>query len=756
MRSALVRCLSFALLLALTAGAPRAQSVADASQLTLERLFSSADFAAEYVGSVRWIDGSHTTRLEPSADGGGRDLVRIDAETNEREVLVPAERMIPDGATEPIDVTDYAWSDDGRKLLLFTNTRRVWRYHTRGDYWVLDLDGGPPRQLGGDAPEATLMFATFAPQGDRVAYVREHNLYVEDLATGAITALTTDGSETIINGTFDWVYEEELSLRNGFRWSPDGAHIAYWRLDASGIRDFLLVNNTDSLYSFTIPVQYPKAGTTNSAAKIGVVPASGGTTQWFQLSDDERNHYPARMDWAASSSELLIQHLDRPQQHNEVLLADIETMEARPIFVETDDAWTEVVDDVVWSDDGRYFTWISDRDGWNRVYVVARDGSEIRPVTPPGRDVLSVLQIDTDAGWVYFIGAPDDGPRPNTQRVLYRAPLEGNANAERLTPAGESGTHSYVLSPGAAYAVHTWSRFGDPPRTDLVRLPSHEPVRTLVANDRLRATVEALDRGRSFFTTLPTGDGTALDAYVMLPPDFDETKRYPVLVFVYGEPGNVRVTDAWLSSRYLWHLMLTQQGYVVASLDPRGTPAPRGRDWRKVVYGEVGVLAAADLADGTRALAEQYPWVDSARVGVWGWSGGGSMTLHAMFRYPEVFSVGLSVAPVPDQRLYDTIYQERYMGTPQANPEGYRAGSPITYAAGLEGDLLIVHGTGDDNVHYQGTERLINRLIELNKPFTMMAYPNRGHSIYEGDGTTRHLYELLTRYLHEHLTAGPR
>ncbi len=740
------------LLAVLVASPVVAQEAADSSRVTLERLFASRDFVGDYAG-LRWSDATHTTGFEPSADGEGRDLVRTDVATGRTEVLVTAAQLTPTGADAPLRVEGFTWSDDERRLLVFTNSRRVWRVNSRGDYWVLDLDAGTLRQLGGDAPASSLMFATFSPDGDRVAYVSEHDLYVEDVATGAITPLTTDGSETVINGTFDWVYEEEFGLRQGFRWSPDGAHVAYWRLDASGIRDFLLVNNTDSLYSFTVPIQYPKAGTTNSEAKIGVVSSEGGPTRWFRLSDDARNHYPARMDWAASSNELVIQHLDRLQQHNEVLLADVETMETRPILVETDDAWTDAVDDLVWFDDGRHFTWLSDRDGWQRLYIVSRDGSEVEPVTPPEHDVLSVLQIDTDGGWVYYRAAPQEGPA--TQRVLYRARLDGSG-AERLTPADEPGTHSYSLSPGAAYAVHSWSRFGDPPRTELVRLPSHETVRVLADNERLRRTVEALDRGRSFFTTLPADDGTPLDAYVMLPPGFDESRPYPVLFHVYGEPASTTVNDAWGGTGYLWHLMLTQQGYVVASVDPRGTPSPKGRDWRKSVYGQIGVQASADMAAAARALAAEYPWVDPERVGIWGWSGGGSQTLNSLFRYPDVFAVGMAVAPVPDQRLYDTIYQERYMGLPQDNPEGYAAGSPITHAEGLEGDLLIVHGTGDDNVHYQGTERLINRLIELNKPFTMMAYPNRTHGIYEGPGTTLHLYGLLTRYLHEHLPAGPR
>ena len=740
------------------AQAPEAQAppALDSSLVTLERIFAGRDFASEGAGVGRWMDATHTGGLARNA-AGGRDLVRTDVATGRTETLVTAAQLTPAGAAAPLAVEDYAWSDDNRTLLVFTNSQRVWRANTRGDYWVLDVRSGRLRQLGGDAPPSTLMFATFSPDGTRVAYVRQHNLYVEDVTSGAITALTTDGSETTINGTFDWVYEEEFGLRNGFRWSPDGAQVAYWRLDASGVRDFLLVNNTDSLYSYTTPVQYPKAGETNSAARVGVVAAAGGPTRWFTLSDDERNHYPARMDWAASSTELVIQHLDRPQQRNEVLLADTRTMTTRPVLVETDSAWTDAVDDLVWFDDGRRFTWLSDRDGWQRAYVVSRDGSDVRAVTPAGLDVLSVLQIDTDGGWIYFRAAPMPAPgrMTNVRRVLYRTRLDGT-ETERLTPDDAPGSHSYTLSPGARYAVHSWSGFGSPSQAEVVRLPRHETVRTLTTNSRLRARVGGLQRGRAFFTQLPADDGTLLDAYVMLPPGMDSTRTYPVLMHVYGEPASTTVNDSWGGSGYLWHLMLTQQGYIVASVDGRGTPSPRGREWRKSVYGRVGVQASADQAAAARALAARYPFVDAARVGIWGRSGGGSQTLNSLFRFPDVFALGMSVAPVPDQRLYDTIYQERYSGHPATNPESYRVGSPITYAEGLRGDLLLVHGTGDDNVHYQGTERLVNRLVELNKPFTMMAYPNRSHGISEGEGTTLHVYGLLTRYLQENLPAGPQ
>ncbi|MEX2530482.1 MAG: DPP IV N-terminal domain-containing protein [Gemmatimonadota bacterium] len=741
-------------LLLLLAGFQPADLAAQGEALTLERIFESPDFAAEGFGPARWLGEGRYTTVEPSAEvRGGVDIVAYEAATGEREVLVPASALVPAGGDGPLGVEGYEWSADGSRLLVFTNTRRVWRDNTRGDYWVLDRESGDLTQVGADFPETTLMFAKFSPDGERVAYVQAHDIYVQDLATGGVRPLTRDGSRTTINGTFDWVYEEEFHLQDGFRWSPDGTRIAYWQLDATGIRDFLLINNTDSLYSFTIPVQYPKTGTTNSAARVGVVPAAGGETVWMELEGDPRNNYPARMAWAASSEEIVIQYLNRLQNHNQVLLADAGTGAVRTVYADTDDAWLDVVDHLVWLDGGRSFTWVSESDGWRRVYRVRRDGSVVTPLTPGGEDVLSVALVDEAGGWLYYLASPDDP----TSRYLYRAPLDGRPEAaERLTPADAPGTHAYQIAPGGGWALHTASTFDAPPSTSLVRLPGHRTVRTLVSNDRLRARVDGLRSDPTEFFRVETVDGVILDGWVMTQPGFDPARLYPVLVYVYGEPWNQTVTDEWYGRRTLWHRYLTQQGYVVLSLDPRGTPAPRGRDWRKVVYGEVGTLASRDVAMGVTALLEERPWLDPDRVAIWGWSGGGSMTLNGMFRYPEIFGTGMSVAPVPDQRFYDTIYQERYMGLPQDNPEGYRGGSPITYAAGLEGNLLLVHGTGDDNVHYQGTETLINRLIELGKPFDMMAYPNRSHGIYEGEGTTLHLHALLTRYLMGHVPTGPR
>ncbi len=731
--------------------APLAGQSTDPSLLTLERIYASPEFFGERFGPACWLEtASAYTTLETSETAReGRDIVRYNPATGTRTIMVPASRLIPRGQTRPLGIANYTWSEDGRKLLIFTNTRRVWRANTRGDYWVLTLDNWELQQLGGSSEPAALMFAKFSPDGTRVGYVRENNIFVEDLASGQVNQVTTDGSATIVNGTSDWVYEEEFFLRDCFRWSPDGTLIAYWQFDTEGVNEFRMINNTDSLYPRIISFPYPKAGETNSAARVGVVHADGGETVWMHIDGDARDTYIPWMEWAANSDAVVIQHLNRLQNTNSLLLGNASDGSVQAIITETDDAWLDVVSDLNWLDDGSHFTWVSERDGWRHLYVVSRSGEKVRLVTDGEYDVVSVQAVDEQGGWVYFIASPDNP----TQRYLYRVSLTGDDGLERLTPSNETGTHSYQISHDAIWAIHRRSSFGVPAITDLVQLPARQVARILVQNSALRENVAALATGEMEFFRVDNGAGVLLDCWIMKPPDFDASKQYPVLFYVYGEPWGQTVTDSWGGGTYLWHLMLTQQGYIVASVDNRGTPAPRGRDWRKVIYRKIGVYASADQAAAAREIAER-PYIDPDRVGIWGWSGGGSMTLNMMFRYPDLYSTGMAVAPVPDIRYYDTIYQEPYMGLPQDNPRDYSEASPITFADRLEGNLLVVHGTGDDNVHYQGTEALINRLIAANKRFTMMAYPNRSHGIYEGRGTTLHLRTLLTEYLKTNMPGG--
>ena len=744
-----------ATLLLFSASARPVLAQKDPSILTVDRIFASDDFDAGSFGPARWLDDSSYTTLEPAAaPGSGNDIVRYDAATGRRTVLVPAASFIPTGAATPLSIDGYQWSPDKKLVLVFTNSRRVWRQRTRGDYWLLDPQRRQLRKLGGSAPPSTLMFAKFSPDSKQVAYVREHNLYVENVESGGMTQLTRDGSTTIINGTFDWVYEEELDLRDGFRWSPDGRRIAYWQLDASGVRDYDLINDTDSLYSYVKPVQYPKAGTQNSAARVGVVSASGGPTQWIAVPGDPRNNYIARMDWAASSDEIVLQHLNRLQNTIDVMLGDARSGAVRAIITDRDSTWVELTNDLRWLKGGSEFTWVSERDGWRHIYKIPRSGGSPQLLTPGRFDVGgfffqdAIVALDTTAGWFYYSASPDNA----TQSYLYRSRLDGPVSVERVTPANKPGTHEYSVAPGAHWALDTYSSFGVPPVTELVRLPSHQSVRTLEDNSSLRARVSALKRGPSKFLRIPVGGNTEVDAWMMVPPGFDSTKKYPVMFYVYGEPAGMTVNDAYEYDTYLWHLLLTQHGYIVMSVDNRGTAALRGRAWRKVVYGEVGVASSADQAAAARFIG-RLRYVDSTRMGVWGWSGGGSTTLNLLFRSPDVYRMGVAVAPVSDQRYYDTIYQERYMGLPSVNVDGYRRGSPLTFVKNLKADLLIVHGSGDDNVHYQNTEAVVNALIAANKPFTMMVYPNRSHCICEGEGTHLHLFGLLTRYIDEHLGA---
>jgi len=746
-----VRSVRLAALFALGAVLPLRAQVPEQVRATVHRIFATRDFSSERFGPVRWIEnGAAYSTVEPSADmRGGSDIVRYETATGARSILVSARSLVPRGDSVALDFDDYAWSSDNNRLLLFTNTRKVWRQNTRGDYWVLDRRAGTLRKLGGDGPASTMMYAKFSPDGERVAYVRQGDLYVQQLSDLGITRLTTGATTTLVNGMTDWVYEEEFDLRDGFRWSPDGAKIAYWQFDMSGVGTFLLINDTDSLYPFTVPVQYPKAGTTNSAVRVGVIAASGGPTTWIRVPGDPRAGYVPWMEWAGPA-ELLVQHMNRLQNADDVMLADAATGAVRTVVAERDSAWIDLVEEVPWLDGGRRFLWTSERDGWRHLYAVARTG-ETRLVTTGAFDVVSVVSVDEPGGWVYYIASPTNA----TQRYLYRSRLDGRGAAERVTPAAASGTHGYNVSPDAHWAFHSASAFDSPPVTELVRLPSHEVVRTVVANLALRNVVAPIVArpGEFFRVTVP--GGPALDGWMIKPHDFDSTKTYPVLVYVYGEPAGQTVRDAWFGGQTLWFRALADLGYLVVSFDNEGTPAPRGREWRKTVYGRIGALSSREQAAAMQALSRSRRYVDSTRVAIWGWSGGGSSTLHAMFRYPGVYQVGMSVAPVPDERLYDTIYQERYMGLPDSG-SAYDSVSAILHAEGLRGSLLVVHGSGDDNVHYQGTERLVNRLVTLHKSFDLMVYPNRTHCICEGAGTTEHVYQLLTRYLLEHLPAGGR
>ncbi|MCL1973457.1 MAG: S9 family peptidase [Bacteroidetes bacterium] len=706
--------------------------------------------ATQGLTGIKWLkDGNGYSRIEPNEESGGVDIIRYDAATGNKSTLISASQLVVTETGKPLLISDYFWSTDNQKMLIFTNTKRVWRYNTKGDYWVLNLKDGSLKQLGNHLPVSSLMFAKFSPDDTQAAYVSENNIYVEELATGVVTQLTFDGNKDMVNGTFDWVYEEEFSCRDGFRWSPDSKSIAYWHSDTKGTGVFYLINNVDSIYPKIIPLPYPKVGTANSAVQIGIVSIKGGATQWIPIPGDPRNHYLPRMDFIPNSNELMIQQLNRAQNVNKIWIAQVGSNKLENIFTDTDEAWLDIRDNIYWIDNEKFFTWTGELEGWRHIYLISRDGKTVRPVTKGNYDVESVSGIDLKGGYLYFTSTMDN----YTQRNLYRAKIKGDGKAELVSPATQKGQHRYNISPTGTWAIHTFSNDQTPPLIDMVSFPKGGSQRILVDNSQVKKTFDNMGLQYKEFVKVDIGE-IVLDAWILKPQDFDPAKKYPVIVSVYGEPASSTVQDSW--SPDLFNQFMLQQGYIMVSIDNRGANIPRGRDWRKSIYQKIGILNASDQARGIVAMGKMFPYFDMSRIGITGWSGGGSSTLNAMFQYPDVYHTGIAVASVPNQRLYDNVYQERYMGPPETSPEGYVHGSPITHASGLKGNLLIIHGTGDDNVHYQGFELLINELIRQGKYFSMLSYPMRSHGINEGENTTYHLRMSMVNYWLANLPAGGR
>jgi dipeptidyl-peptidase-4 len=721
---------------------------------TLHANFDQHEYAAKPAPAMRWLDnGNRYTVLEPSSTNSGAvELVAYETATGKRSILVSAAQLTPSGAQKPLTIDDYQWSDDGKSLLIFTNAQKVWRQRTRGDYWTL-ADGKLTR-LGGDGPAATMMFAKFSPDAKSVAYVRNNNIYVQDLASKNIRQLTTDGSFNIINGTTDWVTEEELSLRDAFRWSPDSHSIAYWQFDQSGVGEFSLINDTKDEYPSVLRYKYPHPGGINASVRAGVISVQGGATTWIKLPGDPRNNYIPRLDWVGDSDQIALQYLNRLQNTNQVYLVDARTGDARMLFEDKDPAWVDIMPSFDWVSPDRStgprqsLLWISERDGWRHAYLVSRKTGEAHLITNFPADVISAVSIDETNGYFYFLASPTDPIRA----YLYRVPLDGSKAPERITPADQSGHHTYNVSPNGNWAVHTYTSTTHPPSYEIVQIPTNKVVHVLQSNDDLVAKDQAINPQPVEFLETPVSGGIKLSTFMIKPPNFDPSRKYPVLVNVYSEPAATTVQDRW---GFTLEKAIAREGYIVVSFDNQGTPAPRGREWRKIVYGAIGVLSSKQQAEAIQEFARQHPFVDSSRIGIWGHSGGGSATLNAMFRYPNVYKAGVSLAPVPDQLLYDSIYQEKYVGLPSTNAKGYHDGSPISFAEGLQGHLLVMHGSGDDNVHFQGTERLVNRLIELGKPFDFMDYPNRTHALSEGPGTLVHRYDLMMRFFETYIPPGP-
>ncbi|MCH1926105.1 S9 family peptidase [Shewanella sp. C32] len=738
------------------------------SMLTLQQIFHDKAFKPERAPYFRWLDdGSGYTVLESRDKSAekpkpgeeeehgvkGSDIVFYQADGTGRKVLVSLEQLTPKDAKEALTIEDYRWSDDGNWLLVFTNAEKVWRSRSRGDYWVLNLKTNQLQQVGGATPEGkSLMFAKFSPDSQRVAYVQHNNIFMEsltgkDAAKHKVTQLTFDGTDSLINGHFDWVYEEEFTIRDGFEWSPDSQNIAYWQLDSSGVKQFTMINNTDALYPTITQFPYPKAGEQNSAVRIGVVNINDAKTRWAPLPGDNRDRYVPRISWAGTSAAVMIQDVNRPQNSNVLRLFDWQHEQLSTILTEHDDAFLEWYYSAEWEKDGSHFIWHSERDGWRHLYRVSRDGKSVVDLTPGAYDIVDLLTLNEATNSLYFTASPD---HPES-RYLYRANLDGTGKLERLTPAQFQGSNSYYISKDGSLAMHSHSRFDVPSSNEIIKVDGHQTIKALTDNAELKAKLATVDLPKHQFFQVNARDGVALDGWIMFPPHMDPNKKYPIIFYVYGEPWGSTVQDRWGGGNYLWSSMMAQRGFIMASIDNRGTRAPKGRDWRKSIYKKIGSITVRDQVDALDAMAKRWNVIDTERVGVWGHSGGGSSTLNLLFRHGDKFKVGAAFAPVADIHLYDSIYQERYSGNPNTDPDSYIQTSPITFAKDLTGHLLLVHGTGDDNVHYQGTEKLINELVKHNKQFEFMSYPNRTHSLSEGAGTSLHLMTLKTEFFEKYL-----
>lgn len=670
------------------------------------------------------------------------------------QTLLSSNELIPAGSSEALKVQSFQVSPDGKSLLLFANTKKVWRDNTRGDYWIFDKNTKKLTQLGKGLPASSLMFAKYSPDGKKVAYVSKHNIYIEDLSNNQQTKITSDGTDGMINGTFDWVYEEEFGTQDGFRWSPDGNKIAYWKLDARGTKNFLMINNTDSLYSFTIPVEYPKAGENPSGCSIWFYDLASGSTKKADISGDEVQHYIPRMEWVLDSKSVILQQLNRKQNQSKIILADAGSGNSKTIYTETDAAWIDIKSrwndndpsGWDWIDNGKEFLWLSEKDGWRHIYKIDMNGKETL-ITKDEFDVIKPEFFDIQNQQIYFLASPNNA----TQKYLYKVSMKGG-KAQKVTPETYTGSNEYTISPNGKIAMFTNDNINTISIGSVVSLPEHKE---LVAAKRSAKADPAIAKAEFFQVT--TQDGVTLDGWVVKPKNFDPNKKYPIVFTVYGEPAMQTVTDSFYTG---WNGLYTgnmaEDGYLYVSLENRGTPAPKGREWRKSIYRKIGQLNIRDQAMGAKALFAKWPYIDTSRVAVWGWSGGGSSTLNLLGQYPDIYQTGIAIAPVANQLFYDNIYQERYMGLPQENREDFVNGSPLAYAKNLKGHLLLVHGTGDDNVHYQNTEVYINELVKYNKQFQLMSYPNRTHSIDEGEGTSLHLATLFTKFLKEHCPPGAK
>ena len=672
-----------------------------------------------------------------------------------------------------LEIESFSFSQSKNKILIFTQSVKVWRYNTRGDYWVYDFKKNEIQKLGRNMSGSSLMFAKFSPNERFVAYVSKEktesgirnsstsvNIYLESLDDRTIKKLTSsNGTKKLINGTFDWVYEEEFGCRDGFIFNEDGTRIAFWQIDANQVRDFYMINNTDSIYSYTIPVEYPKVGEDLTPARIGVINLSNAEITWMKIPGEQNKFYLPRMTWMPGRNDLMIQQLNRKQNHSKIYIANANDGSTELLMEEKDDAWVDLRSSwpyqvqAGWKfiNNGKEFLYTTEKDGWSHIYRFDITNKTEYLVTKGNYDVVKPLAYDEKNESVYFIASPENP----TERYLYKTSAKGDGKLIRVTPDILEGSHNYQISTKTKYAFHSFSNYFTRPMQAIVSLPNHKFINENQNMIEKYDLEKKKDHPLEFFE-ITTVDNVTMEGWIVKPKNLNKNKKYPVLFYFYSEPaGQTGVNRYGAGNNSLYDGNLGEDGYVYVTFDGRGTPSPKGRAWRKAIYRNIGRINVRDMAMGAKAVFEKYEFIDTSRVAVHGWSGGGTATLNCLFQYPEIFHTGIAAAAVANQLTYDNIYQERYMGDPKESYQDYVDGSPIKYAKNLKGNLLYIHGTGDDNVHYQNAEMLANELIKHKKVFYMLSYPNRSHGIRE-DGAYPHVRLMFTDFLRKNCPPGGR
>lgn len=700
-------------------------------QLSLQEIWGSRTFSPSYVqGFESMNDGKHYVAME--ADQSGQMLVKYSYASGDKvEVLWNSNEYNIEG--KPLEMDSYTFSSDESKLLIPTETEPLYRYSSRSHFVVVDLKTKSATYLSKDGGKQA--YATFSPDGKKVAFVRDNNLFIKFLDTNRELAVTTDGKwNEVINGASDWVYEEEFALKESFFWSPDSRKLGFLRFDESRVKEFNMATY-GSLYPGEYRYKYPKAGEENARVSAFVYDTESGKSVKVQTGDDPETYLP-RMTWNHDGSKVCVTRMNRLQNHLELLLADPSTGVASTLLEERSKTYIDIHDNLKFLSNGKQFLWTSESDGWNRAYLYDIGSKKSIPISNVGVDITEVYGLDDKNGVLWYQAA---WPNPMS-RTVFSAKLNGK-NVKPLIKS--SGHQDAEFSADFSYVLLTESA-ASKPLTFTLYSRDGKTVRVLEQNKELQEKLAGYALSAKEFIKIPNGLGDSLNAWMIKPPDFDAAKKYPVFMTVYGGPGHNTVEDQWEGANFLWHVMLAQKGYIVVSVDNRGTQY-RGESFKKSTYMQLGRYETEDQIAAAKYLGG-LPYVDAARIGIQGWSYGGYMSSLCITKGADVFKMAIAVAPVTNWRYYDSIYTERFMQLPQNNAAGYDDNSPINHVARLKGKYLLIHGTADDNVHFQNSVEMVSALVKANKQFDMFMYPDKNHGIYGGN-TRMHLYGMMTDYI---------